>query len=376
LYPNAIINTCNTCGHVYNQLSDQELQGLQKYYNEEYAPVNLAATDNAGDRPGSTSPFSTARYEQLYDLIIPFISAESRVLDVGCAMGGYLNYLYREGFRNLFGIDMTKKYVEYASNQDKYTIRLGNAEWIPFNANFFDCLVIDQVMEHLIEPNKAFKEARRVLREGGFFCIAVPDASRYAKKYFFDFYWFIMREHIQHFDITHLEMLAEKEGFELITKSKNESPMMSENMILPNLNAIFKLSNNVRKRKATHNPFTLQRKIKKYIAGENKRLIYKRKIIEQLKQSQKSLYVWGIGREFLYLYEEAGLKHCNIEALIDVNPYKQVQATIDGKPVMGPSVLEKAARDSALLITAFAHQNAIRKALDNMVYRGNIIVFD
>jgi hypothetical protein len=185
-----------------------------------------------------------------------------------------------------------------------------------------------------------------------------------------------MREHIQHFDITHLEMLAEKEGFELITKSKNESPMMSENMILPNLNAIFKLSNNVRKRKATHNPFTLQRKIKKYIAGENKRLIYKRKIIEQLKQSQKSLYVWGIGREFLYLYEEAGLKHCNIEALIDVNPYKQVQATIDGKPVMGPSVLEKAARDSALLITAFAHQNAIRKALDNMVYRGNIIVFD
>jgi SAM-dependent methyltransferase len=322
LYQNAIVNTCNHCGHIYNKLDFKEIQGLIKYYNEEYAPINMSATDNGGDRPGSASQFSTARYAHLYDLMKPFTDKNSSVLDVGCAMGGYLDYLYQQGFRNLFGIDLTEKYVDYASKQDKYTVKLGNAESIPFSENSFDCLVIDQVM---------------VLREGGFFCIAVPDASRYEQIYFFDFYWFIMREHIQHFDIDHLELLAGKEGFELVGLSRNENPMMSESMILPNLNAIFKLSNNARKNDADSNYFNLQNTIRKYIAEDYKWLNHKREFIEQIRQSQKQLYVWGIGREFLYLYEEAGLKHCNIAALIDNNPYKQAHVTIGGKPIVAPT---------------------------------------
>lgn len=375
LYQNAIVNACNNCGHIYNKLSFEELQGLTKYYNEEYAPLNMATTDNTGDRPGSTSQFSTARYTQLYDLMKPFINAESRVLDVGCAMGGYLDYLNQQGFKNLFGIDLTEKYVNYANKQGKYTVKLGNAESIPFNEDNFDCLVIDQVMEHLVEPIKAFKEAKRVLKNGGFFCIAVPDASRYDEKYFFDFYWFIMREHIQHFDIEHLKLLAEQEGFELIDVKQNESVMMSEKMILPNLNLIFHSTGKRSNLKITGECLSLIKEMKKYVAHDSERLKKKKAVIDKLVKSKRPVYAWGIGREFLYLYESAGLKECNIVGLIDANPVKQSNFLLDGKNISDSSILNKSTSDSVLIITAIAHMVPIQKKLEAAGYAGEMLTF-
>jgi SAM-dependent methyltransferase len=344
-----------------------------KYYNEEYAPTNMGALDNSGDRPGSKNYFTIKRYLQLYDFVKPVLTKNSFILDVGCAMGGFLDYLNQQGLNNLFGIDLTQKYVDYANDIGKYTIKLGNAESIPFDRNTFDLIVIDQVMEHLVEPTNAFKEAKRVLKDGGFLCIGVPDATRYDEMYFFDFYWFIMREHIQHFDIEHLRIMAEDTGFELVSLSKSEAPMMSDSMILPNLNAIFRLTNSVVKKTVEKNMyFKLQDTIKKYIANDTERLSKKKETIEQLKRSQKQMYVWGIGREFLYLYEQAGLKYCDITALIDANPYKQANVTLEKKRIADPSILKNATRNSVVLITAIAHKDAIKKSLGNLGYNGEI----
>lgn len=376
LYQNAVVNTCNDCGHIYNKLSSEEVQGLIKYYNEEYAPINMAANDNVGDRPGSANQFSTARYAQLYDLMKPFTNTGSRVLDVGCAMGGYLDYLYQQGFRNLFGIDLTQKYVDHANKQGKYTINLGNAESIPFSENYFDCLVIDQVMEHLVEPINAFKEAKRVLREGGFFCIAVPDASRYDEKYFFDFYWFIMREHIQHFDIEHLKLLAAQEGFELIDSKQSETIMMSEKMILPNLNLIFRSTGQRSKINITSECLNLTKEMKKYVANDFEKLKKKKIIIDGLIKSKRRVYAWGIGREFLYLYESAGLKECNICGLIDANPVKQNNFLLNWKKISDSSILNKSTAGSVLIITAIAHTTQIQKKLQEIGYLGEVLALE
>lgn len=90
-------------------------------------------------------------------------------------------------------------------------------------------------------------------------------------------------------------------------------------------------------------------------------------------ESQKSIYVWGIGREFLYLYESAGLKNCNIVGLIDANPYKQNTFSVHGKKIMDKSVLEKATSNSALIISAIAHTKQIKNALSEIGYCGQIV---
>lgn len=373
LYQSVKIDVCTECGHIYNRLSLDEIDGLIKYYNEEYAPLNLGSTDKIGDRPGSDNPFTFKRHAQLYNLISSYVYSDSKVLDAGCAMGGFLDYLHKHGLNNLYGIDIIEDYVSYAKKKGDYNIRLGSAESIPFDDNSFDLLVIDQVMEHLVEPVRAFREAKRVLVDGGLFCIGIPDASRYDEIYFFDFYWFIMREHTQHFDVEHLKLLAEMEGFELVSFSKTETPMMSEKMILPNLNVLFRLTGETSRLNITENCFTLKKEIEQYIANDFKKLNKKREIIDDLVESQKPIYVWGIGREFLYLYESAGLKNCNIVSLIDINPYKQNNFMLDGKKIMDQAILNKATPDSILIITAIAHTAQIEKTLQGIDYSGEVL---
>jgi SAM-dependent methyltransferase len=376
LYRDAVIRACNSCGHIFNELSSEQIRGLANYYNDEYAPLNMAAGDNVGDRPGSASQFSSARYGQLYDLMKPYINSESRILDVGCAMGGYLDYLNHKGLNNLSGIDLTEKYVNHVNSGGRYAVRLGSAESIPYNGDYFDCLVIDQVMEHLVQPVNAFKEAGRVLRKGGFLCIAVPDAKRYDEKYFFDFYWFIMREHIQHLDMEHLKLLGELEGFELVEFKQNESVMMSEKMVLPNLNLIFRSTGQKTKMNINGACMDLASEMKKYAAKDLGRLEAKKQIMDKLINLKRQVYAWGIGRECLYLYESAGLKKCNISGLIDMNPVKQKGFLLDGRKISDSSILQSSSPDSVLIITAVAHTAQIRKALQEIGYMGDVLTLD
>jgi len=376
LYQTVKVNACKKCGHVYNRLSSDDIVGLLKYYNEEYAPTNMGSTDKTGDRPGSNDKNTLGRYDQLYDALSKYINNDVRVLDIGCAMGGFLDYLHAKGIKSLSGIDPAKKYVNYAKQKGNYTIKLGSAESIPFEDNSFDLLVMDEVLEHLVEPRKAFQEARRVLVDGGLFCIGVPDASRYDKTYFFDFFWFLMREHIQHFDIEHIKLLAESEGFELVGFSKSETLMMSEKMILPNLNVILRLTGKRNEIKVTKKCFSLTKEIEIYVANEFGRLNKKKAIIHRLVESQRPVYAWGIGREFLYLYESAGLKQCAIAGLIDANPYKQNNCVLGGKKLMDRAILNKVTPDSILIITAVAHAAKIKNALACSGYSGEVLALE
>jgi ubiquinone/menaquinone biosynthesis C-methylase UbiE len=373
LYQSVRINACTECGHIYNRLLPDEIEKITKYYNKESAPLNLSLINKSGDRPGSDSPFAFKRYTELYNIISPYIHNDFRVLDVGCATGGFLDYLHEQGLSKLYGIDIVENYVNFANKKSNYIIKLGNVQSIPLDDASVDLLVMDQVMEHLADPAKALKEAKRVLVDGGLLCIGVPDASRYDTIYFFDFFWFLVREHIQHFDIEHLKILAELEGFKLITYHRSNALIVSEKMILPNLNVIFRLTHGIRELNISEDYFKLKKEIERYIAKNFEKLNKKREIINSLIASQKPLYIWGIGREFLYLYESAGLKNCNIVGLIDMNPYKQKTFTVSGRRIEDKSILKKAKSDSFLIITATAHIKQIKDLLSNIGYRGQTI---
>ncbi|MFA5842587.1 MAG: class I SAM-dependent methyltransferase [Candidatus Gracilibacteria bacterium] len=373
LYSLVKINACEKCGHIYNDLSSEDITGLMKYYNEEYGPVNMSSTDKVGDRPGSTNSFTCKRHALLYDLVAPYIHKDSRALDVGCAMGGFLDYLHQKGLTKLYGVDIIEDYVSYAKKKGIYTVKLGSAESIPFDENSLDLVVVDQVVEHLVDPIQVFKEAKRVLAEDGLLCIGVPDASRYDKLYFFDFFWFLMREHIQHFDLEHLKLLAGLEGFEFVTHCEAETPMMSEKMILPNLNVVFRKTNKKGQLHTTENCFKLKKEMEQYIANDLKKLNNKKALIKKFINSKKPLYAWGIGREFLYLYASAGLKNCNLVGLIDTNSLKQSTFSVEEKSIHDKNILKEAPANSALLITAIAHTSPIKKVLFEMRYQGQIV---
>lgn len=318
LYKDIDIEKCRNCGHLYNQLNTKQLQGLMKYYQEEYAPTNLSSKDKTGDRPGSNNEATIKRYEQLYNFISPYITSESRILDVGCAMGGFINFLKDMGHKNVYGIDMIKAYVDEADNEN---IKQGDVYVIPFEDNSFDIVILDQVLEHLINPKLAMDDIKRVLDKGGLCYIAVPDADRYNDDYFY-----LMREHIQHFKDVNLKILAHSTGFEVINYWKTEFDMIGS-LKLPYLAVLLKLNG--------------------------------------------TIYCWGIGREFMYLYPHTRLKYRDL-ILIDDTPYKQKQ-TFKGMKIHSSDILKEADKDSFLIITAKTHLTNLVMKSYKLGYKGQII---
>jgi SAM-dependent methyltransferase len=371
LYPTIKLKGCLCCGHAFNDLSPGEISGLKDYYDLEYAATNVSSSNRQGDLPGSNGKLTRARYDQLFEMLVPHINAAHKILDVGCALGGFLHYLREKGFSHLSGVDSSKCYVELAESANLFRIERGSAECLPFDNQTFDVIVAEQVLEHLLYPRKALREARRVLKHHGWLCIGVPDASRYADFPFFDFYWLLLREHIQHFDIGHLNLLAKDEGFELVEYRRNSHAVMSDKMIMPNLCAVFRVNDSTpRRQNQATSKRELRRHLTDYISGETVKRAKRSSGLVQLAQGRRPVYAWGIGREFLYLYESAGFKYCNIVGLIDQNPYKQALQTVNGIRMVSPEDLLAADRDSLLLITAVAHAESIEHTLKSLGFRG------
>jgi len=94
-------------------------------------------------------------------------------LDVGCGIGDML------AFRALTtGVDINPHTVAYCNAHD-LDARLMQPNILPFPNSYFDSVLLDNVLEHIEEPNKLLKEIGRVLRDNGTLLIGVPGKRGY-----------------------------------------------------------------------------------------------------------------------------------------------------------------------------------------------------
>lgn len=104
------------------------------------------------------------------------LKSKSKVLEIGCGGGGFIASIknYRADL-NCFGIDIGNKAIKYAGKKFKsVTYKVGDIYNINFPKNSFDAVIIEDVLEHLEDPNLAVKEISRVLKPNGIFHAYVP----------------------------------------------------------------------------------------------------------------------------------------------------------------------------------------------------------
>ncbi len=87
------------------------------------------------------------------------------VLDAGCWVGMLSEKLVHD--YDVYGIDSGEKAVAEA-NRRGLKAKKGDlhAKWA-FADGFFDCVLLGEIIEHVMEPDFVLREARRVLKRGG-----------------------------------------------------------------------------------------------------------------------------------------------------------------------------------------------------------------
>ncbi len=94
-------------------------------------------------------------------------------LDVGCGEGYTLLEALKRGWKT-YGIDISDNRVAEANNEH-VIFHKSDISQTNFPTDFFDCIYMDSVLEHLTDPCRHLLEIKRILRKGGVLYIGVPN---------------------------------------------------------------------------------------------------------------------------------------------------------------------------------------------------------
>src|SRR6266496_1426070 len=162
---------CVSCGFVY-----ADVAASQSDYDAFYA--KLSKYEDAATSTGSgESPADRERLEKTAEIAGAVLaSTEARILDIGCAGGGLLAAFQRRGYRHLAGVDPSATCARLTRE------RTGEAYhgWItalPAEIGTFDCVILCQVLEHVLDVGTAIQALGGLLRPGAHVYIETPDAG-------------------------------------------------------------------------------------------------------------------------------------------------------------------------------------------------------
>lgn len=97
---------------------------------------------------------------------------DSKILDVGCGEGVFIEELISRGFKNVEGID-----PNYSSD----LIRMGNILETPYPEKYFDVILLLDVIEHFpfSDQEKVLEKIKRILKDDGKLIISIPNLAHF-----------------------------------------------------------------------------------------------------------------------------------------------------------------------------------------------------
>jgi ubiquinone/menaquinone biosynthesis C-methylase UbiE len=121
--------------------------------------------------------------------LLPFLSPDKDVLDVGCGPGTItVGLASRVGEGRVVGIDAAGEVLANARQEaarlgePNVNFAVGDVYHLSFDDRVFDIVHAHQVLQHLVDPVAALREMRRVCREGGI--VAARDSDYGGKIWF------------------------------------------------------------------------------------------------------------------------------------------------------------------------------------------------
>ena len=206
LYP-LICSLCENCKNIQlKYITD----AFERYNNFEYSYTS------------ANSNFSREHWDEFYESSknLVNLNKKSNILEIGCN-DCYLLNKYKSKTLNLYGIDASKKMVNYSRKKFRYKIfhNLFDSKIVKFFLSKkikFQLIVANNVFNHMNDPNACLKNIYKVLDTKGIFIFEVPYWLDTIKNMKYDQ---IYHEHVTYFTVQSAYNLLKRNDFKIVSVS-------------------------------------------------------------------------------------------------------------------------------------------------------------
>lgn len=165
--------------HEYDLLAGVDREAFRRHYDERVPTVE--------EEFELWGPYHTHRHRMRYDIVAGAVRRHlpdgGRILDVGCGAALVADRI-SDLRAHYVGFDFGGPHIgyarrKYAGHEGSLEVSLAqsDAERMPFGDGTFDVVVMSEVIEHLVRPDRAVWEVSRILRPGGVFLMTTNNAS-------------------------------------------------------------------------------------------------------------------------------------------------------------------------------------------------------
>lgn len=186
---------------------------------------------------------------ELIEMINKNKSEAIKVLQVGCGVGGTLLQV-KNNFRacEVYGVESNEKLVKIASGV--IPVKVGNIETMDINykEDFFDYIIIDDMIEHLNDPWSVLKKLCKYLKPRGSLITIIPNVNHITVvkdlingKFPYVNAGLLDKTHLRFFTLEEMKKLFNETGYEISYVKNVTIPITEKDEFL--INELCKLSN-------------------------------------------------------------------------------------------------------------------------------------
>jgi len=225
---------CKQCGLPYTNPSFKE-----EYLGFVYPDDLIPSHESINTEDDFIELLNLGKYENLYSSIKKFISKKHTILDIGTRYGGLPYYFRSLGFSS-FGLELNDSAVELANENGLDYIYKGTINDIPsFKEKAFtdslNCVIMDDVLEHLIDPLNNILEISKFQKKGDVLVMRQMNWDGVGHRFFGkNWYYLQPAAHMAYFSPDTAKNLLEKCGYETIS-------IIKKNVIVNTLKTIARL---------------------------------------------------------------------------------------------------------------------------------------
>lgn len=211
-------------------------------FSKDVSRYNSLMEINAGkfkEKWGFDGQYYTNERRDLTGYLEEEETAPLKVLEIGCGMGATLGHIKnRYPNAEVYGIELSDMVVHMAK-QYLPTIERGDIEnmFLGYPENFFDYLILGDVLEHLNNPQKVLKELQKYLKPSGFILASISNILHYSVildllrgRFSYGDSGILDRTHLRFFTLYEIVMLFRECGYktDAVTKRKISETMGEE----------------------------------------------------------------------------------------------------------------------------------------------------